>query len=305
MSRSSPVEAPRTPYEAALQRLPPGLRRRVEGLLSQWPGRVAFRIAAATARVELFDRSMTIAAQFFTSVFPILIAIASWMGSGADDFVESVGVPEQTQSLIDEALTPTSNEAAFGVVGIVLVLVSATSLSRALTRAFAAIWELPRPTFKLNSAWRWVAVVLALALALVAARTLPRLAADMPPATFWQMVAAAAVDVTIAVSVPWLLLAGRVPARHLLPGAALFAFAMVFVRPASRTWLPHALEVSADRYGSIGVAFTYLAWLYVFSFCLLAAAVIGQVVTTDPGVLGRWLRGRGTVAELESPQQRG
>jgi membrane protein len=55
--------------------------------------------------------------------------------------------------------------------------------------------------------------------------------------------------------------------------------------------MPRALDVSAERYGSIGVAFTYLAWLYVLSFCFLAASVIGQVVTSDPGGFGRWIRG--------------
>ena len=292
MSSPSSVEAPRTPYDAAMRKLPPGLRHWVEGLLSRWPGRVVLRVAAAAARIELFDRSMTIAAQFFTSIIPILIAFASWMGSDANDLFADAGVPAEVQSLLDEALAPSTDETAFGIIGIVLVLGSATSLSRALTRAFAAIWELPRPTIKLHSAWRWVAAVLALAMAIVAARTLPRIADDVPPATFWRMVASATVDVGIAVCVPWLLLAGRVRARHLLPGAVIFAVAMAFVRPASKTWLPHALELSADRYGSIGVAFTYLAWLYAFSFCLLASAVLGQVITSDPGRFGRWLRGR-------------
>jgi membrane protein len=302
MSRTSAVEAPATAYEAAVRRLPPWLRRRVEALLSRWPGRIVVRVAAAAARIELFDRSMTIAAQFFTSIFPILIIMASWVGGEA--LGEGFGVPEQTQTLLEEALGNDSSQAAFGIVGVVLVLGSATSLSRALTRAFAAIWELPRPTIKLTSAWRWVAVVLALAMALVAARALTRFASDLAPATFWQLVASASCDVAIAVSVPWLLLAGRVRPRHLLPGAALFALVMIFVRPASHTWLPHALEVSADRYGSIGVAFTYLAWLYVISFCLLTAAMLGQVVTTDPGWFGRWLRGSDiTPATEERPDQ--
>ena len=82
-------------------------------------------------------------------------------------------------------------------------------------------------------------------------------------------------------------------------GAVLFAGAMVFLRPTSKVWLPHALEVSAERYGTIGVAFTYLAWLYVLSFCFLAAGVIGQVLTTDAGWLGRRLRGRDVTAKGE------
>jgi membrane protein len=290
MSPSSPADATRPTGSVAVRRLPPAVGRRVEWLLSRWPGRVVIRVAAGARRIELFDRSMTIAAQFFTSIFPILIAVASWGGSSGE-LMEALGVPQETRSLLDDAFA-TSSEAAFGVVGVVLVLGSATSLSRALTRAYAAIWELPRPTIKLTSAWRWVAVVLALALSLVAARALTRLAADLPPPTLWQLLAAAVCDVSMAVFVPWVLLAGQVRPRQLLPGAALYTVAMMFIRPASHTWLPHALEESADRYGSIGVAFTYLAWLYVVAYCFLAAAVLGQVIATDPGRLGRWIRGR-------------
>jgi membrane protein len=88
------------------------------------------------------------------------------------------------------------------------------------------------------------------------------------------------------------LLSGAVRLRRLVPGALIFAAVMLAVRPASSLWLPRALEVSADRYGSIGVAFTYLAWLYVVSFCALLTAVVGQVVAEDPGWLGRLIRGR-------------
>ena len=72
---------------------------------------------------------------------------------------------------------------------------------------------------------------------------------------------------------------------------------MVSVRPASVAWLPRALEVSADRYGPIGVAFTYLAWLYVASFCFMGAAVLGHVIATDRGRLGRWIRGNPPAVE--------
>ena len=63
------------------------------------------------------------------------------------------------------------------------------------------------------------------------------------------------------------------------------------VRPAADVWLPRALAVSADRYGSIGPAFTYLAWLYVVAFVFVTAAVLGQVVASDTGRLGTWIRG--------------
>lgn len=291
MSDWLPSETVRSTYAAVVGRLPPRLRLMIDRMLSRWPGRMAIRSAVACTRIEIFDRSMTIAAQAFTSIFPILIVGATWLGTNGSQMGKALGVPEQSQSVLDEAMAAASGNQAFGIVGTLAVLTSATSFSRALTRAFAAIWGLPRPTSRLRSAWRWVAIVLALTLALVIARALDRYLSHLPPATFWEMLGIFAVAVAVAVFVPVTLLVGAVRPRYLLPGAVIFGVVMLLVRPASTVLLPHALEVSEDRYGSIGVAFTYVAWLYVMSFCLLVATVIGQVIATDEGRLGQWLRG--------------
>ena len=108
-----------------------------------------------------------------------------------------------------------------------------------------------------------------------------------------------ATDVLVAVFVPWVLLSGGVAARLLLPGATVFALLMLAVRPAADVWLPRALEVSADRYGAIGLAFTYLAWLYVVSFVFVGAAVLGQVVASDDGRLGRFDPGHRQIRTAE------
>ena len=90
---------------------------------------------------------------------------------------------------------------------------------------------------------------------------------------------------------PWLLLGGAVPARALIPGSALFGLVMLAVRPVGSVYLPLALQSSAERYGTIGVAFTYIGWLYVVAFCLLLTAMIGHVVAHDEGTLGQLIRG--------------
>ena len=286
--------------EAALGWLPPRLRRRVALLLSRYPGRILLGTAATCIRIELFDRSMTIAAQVFTSVLPILILVASWSSVSETVAIEdAVNMPEATRSVLEPALQA-SGSAAFGIVGALIVLVSATSLSRALTRAFAAVWDLPRPKSRLASAWRWLAVLLALCLTVLVAQGLNGFTAQLPPRKVWEWTLTLTCDLAIAVFVPWVLLSGAVRPRHLVPGALLFGLVMLAVRPASGVWLPRALEVSAERYGSIGVAFSYLAWLYVVSFCFLATAVLGQVIATDRGQFGTWLRGR-PAAEAPAP----
>jgi membrane protein len=274
-----------------MQRVPARLQPVVEWMMANWPGRILLRSAATVVRIELFDRSMTIAAQLFTSIFPVLIMLAVLVGrGGAENLADAVNMPDASRTVLEQALAE-SSASAFGFVGGLVVLISATSLSRALTRAFASIWDLPRPKSRLSSLWRWIAVVLTLALFLLTVRSLGRLVDEIPPRAFWGVLLSFALDVGLAVFVPWLLLSRQVPARRLVPGAVVFGLVMLVVRPATTLYLPHALQGSSDRYGTIGVAFTYLAWLYVVAFIVLAAAILGQVVATDEGSLGRRIRG--------------
>jgi membrane protein len=291
-SSRSPESIPAAVVDAVVERLPPRLRHVAQQLLSQWPGRILMRSSADLIRIELFDRAMTIAAQFFTSVFPLLIMLAVWLGNqNSDEIADAIDMPQQTQDVLDQALGQ-DGTAAFGVIGTLVVLISATSLSRALTRAFAVIWDLPRPKSRLVFAWRWLAVVLAMALSLVVVRAMDRFTNRIPPPNFWELVVDAITDTAIAVFVPWVLLAGAVSARRLLPGAVLFALVMMAVRPSSALWMPRALDASAERYGAIGVAFSYITWLYVVAWCFLVAATVGQVIATDKGWFGAWVRGR-------------
>jgi membrane protein len=292
-------ERPVPGVDAILDRMPDRVAVFARRMLDRWPGRVVMRTTSSSMRIELFDRSMTIAAQLFTSVFPILIALSTLGGPNPGFIAKETKLPDETYDVLTEAFGAPAS-ATFGIVGALIVLVSATSLSRALTRAFAAIWQLPRPKTRLNAAWRWVAVVMGLAVSLVIVNRLTQFAGEIPPPRFWEITVALTCDVLVAVYIPWLLLAGALSRRWLIPGALIYAAAMAPIRQASRVLLPQALEASAGRYGSIGVAFTYLAWLYAIAFCLLLASVLGYVITTDDGRFGRWIRGHKPDA---SPQQ--
>jgi membrane protein len=233
---------------------------------------------------------------------PILIMMSVWVGESASRrFAEAVGMSSAAEEVLDQALDEPGGT-AFGVFGSLFVLVSATSLSRAITRAMAAIWWLPRPRTHLGSAWRWVAVVIALALSVVAARALGRYTDPIPPRNAWTLVVTFILDMVVAVFLPWLLLAGQIQVRRLVPGGFLYALAMLATRPAAETFLPRSLEESADRYGTIGVAFTYLAVLYVFSLLYLGTAILGQVLAEDLGRLGQFIR-RGEPTQFERSRE--
>jgi len=276
--------------KAALRRLPAWVQPVLGRLTAIWPGRIVSNSLGAFVRLDMFDRSMTIAAQFFTSVFPILILFTTWADSrDASWLSDALNVPDETRSVLEDAIQG-SGDAAFGIAGTVIVLASATSLSRALTRAFTAIWGVAKPRSSLGSAWRWLAVVVVLTMSIVLVHTATEPLDAVPPRGLLPPVASFALDVAVALFVPWVLLSNAVRPRRLASGALVFALLMLAVRPATAAWLPHALEVSADRYGSLGVAFTYLACLYTASLCFLATAVIGQVIANDRGGLGVWIR---------------
>ncbi len=285
---------PSSEQEARIARaiavLPPRPGRLAARLLETWPGRIGMGSAWGLQRIEIFDRAMAVAAQLFTSIFPLLILLASWFGNTGRLFSDILGMPAEAESQVDAALKE-SGSTTFGVVGALIVLVSATSLSRALARAFAAVWALPKPRSGPAAAWRWLSVVLVIALSLVTLRRSQTIADGIPPPDVWGEVVALVVLVGAAGFVPWVLLRGTVTPRALATGAVLFGVVVLAIRPVSNVWLARSLEVSAIRYGSIGVAFTYLAWLYLIAWILLATAVVGQVMVTDDGRVGRALAG--------------
>jgi membrane protein len=275
-----------------LARLPPRLRPPVAWLARQWVGRLLARTTAALVRVQIFDRAMTLAAQIFTSVFPLLILVATLVGgTTARRVADWAGLPTSSRALLGDAMS-NSGLAAFGVVGSLVVLLSSTGLARALTRAYTAVWAVRHVPAGPRASWRWLATVLVLAAYAVGTRLLDGLTKGLPRPHLWLAVLLLLADCGLAVLLPRLLLGGAISPRALAAGGVIFGLAMLVIRPVGSVYLPRALQSSADRYGTIGVAFTYIGWLYVLAFCLLMTAILGQVVAQDEGALGRLIRGR-------------
>jgi membrane protein len=269
---------------------PPRLRPSIAWLARNWVGRLVGRTAAGLVRVQIFDRSMTLAAQAFTSIFPVLILLAAVLGKGQGERLADIAhLPPTSRYVIDDALSH-GGLGAFGVVGSLVVVISSTGLARALGRAYAAVWSVYQTPGGPRASWRWLVIVMTLALFAVGSRVLGWFSGELPLRGLVSALLLLVIDCSIALFVPWLLLGHAVPTRMLLPGSILFGLAMLFVRPAGAVYLPRALQTSADRYGTIGVAFTYIGWLYVVAFCVMLAAIFGYVIANDEGPLGRLIR---------------
>ena len=280
-----------------MPRIPAPARAPLTRLLDSRPGSIAERSLRALVRAEVFDRSMTLAAQAFTSVFPLLILVGTLRPrSGSqlgEALAESLGLNPQARDALEAALPPAGTAAgAFGVAGAVVVLLSATSFSRALARMYARVWDAPRPG-RLRSLWRLVAVLVGLVLLVVLLTFVRRVLQGSPLSGLTEGVVTFVVGGPLWTWVPWLLLARRVPARLLVPGGVLMAAAMAVLTVAGRIYLPRALSSATSQYGALGVSFTYVTWLFVIMAALVGSTAVGAVIARDLDPVGRLLAGAG------------
>ncbi|MGY4857291.1 hypothetical protein [Cryobacterium sp. AP23] len=66
--------------------------------------------------------------------------------------------------------------------------------------------------------------------------------------------------------------------RALLPGSLLAGLGFAVAAALGRAYLPAVLASSADQFGVLGPAFSYVGWLFVLMSVLLAAVTIGRVI---------------------------
>jgi membrane protein len=275
-----------------LSRLPAPARSLIARLLDTWPGRVVERGARALIEIEVFDRSMTLAAQAFTSVFPLLILVATLrprenhnqIGSALAD---SLGLNEQARTSLEAAL-PSGGSAAstFGVIGALVVLISATSFSRALVRMYVRIWDAPRPS-AVRGFWRLLVVLLGVVMLLILLTLVRRVLSGVPFSNVAEATVSFVLGCLLWTWTPWLLLARQVPVRMLLPGGVLMAVCMIVLGVAGGIYLPRALSSATRQFGALGVSFTYVTWLFVIMVALVGSTSLGAVIARDAGPFAR------------------
>lgn len=282
-----------------LSRLPSRARNLVDRLLDTWPGRIVERGARALIEIEVFDRSMTLAAQAFTSVFPLLILVATLRPRQNHNQVgtalaDSLGLNEQARASLEAAL-PSGGTAAstFGVIGALVVLISATSFSRALVRIYVRIWDAPRPP-AVRGFWRLLAVLIGVVVLLVLLTAVRRVLSGVPLSSLVDAIVSFVLGCLLWTWTPWLLLARQVPIRMLVPGGVLMAVCMIVLSVAGGIYLPRALSSATRQFGALGVSFTYVTWLFVIMIALVGSTTLGAVIARDAGPLGRFL-GTGAV----------
>ena len=76
----------------------------------------------------------------------------------------------------------------------------------------------------------------------------------------------------------WLLPHGDAHWRELLPGALLVAVGVQLIHLGTVLFVAGRIERSSETYGSLGVAFTMLFWLFVVSRVIVASAMLNAAL---------------------------
>jgi membrane protein len=236
----------------------------------------------------------------FLSLFPLLLVAIAVVGfvsaSRADlaaDVVEGLGLTGEAASTMQDAIAQAEDSRqAATIVGVVGLLWTGLAVVAAFQYAINAVWQAKgRGLRDKLYALGWLGGTTVL---LAASFTLTGLLNVLPlAATPLALLAGMALHGAVFLWTFHVLHAHDVGWRPLLPGAVLGAIGFQALTAFGAVYVPRAVASSSGLYGSIGVVFAILAWLFFFGRLFVYASVLNVVL---------FERARGTVtAEIQVP----
>ncbi|HET8755586.1 MAG TPA: hypothetical protein VFM58_06245 [Solirubrobacteraceae bacterium] len=232
---------------------------------------LARRLIEPLLRFNLLDRSLALGAQAFCALIPLLIIIESAQPGNkslADGLIDRFHLSGAAAETLRRAFTPPSGGTTTTALSFLLLIVSTLSFTRRLQRLYEESWDLP------TRGLRGTGAGLAWLMALVIYGTLHPLLDGLFDG-FFAVVMSIAGGFTLALLTPFLLLGRRLPWQRLVGQAGLTAVGMVALGAWSAIYMPRAIASSAASYGTIGVAFALITWLWGLGIVLVCGAVYG------------------------------
>jgi len=248
------------------------------------------------AAVGFIQSAVVMAAQTFLALFPLLIAVIAVAPTDVGQTIASVardrlGLAGETSDEVYR-LVGTRDElhGTITTFGVIVVLGSATSFTRALQRVYESSWQIPR--LGLRGSVRglgWLVGLIAyfglLGLALkltaspaVAVTLLRQILLIISTYLMWWLT-------------PFVLLCGRVRLRSLVATGALTAVVVLIAGRVSAVVMPRIIRTNEHQYGTIGAVFAIESWLVVIAALIVACAILGALAGQAESVVGRWARG--------------
>jgi membrane protein len=242
--------------------------------------------------IQIVDAAMALAAQSFLALFPLVIVVYAFAppelaSATLETFRLRFGLGGGSQDAMTDLLSARNAlRSGISVVGVLLIVASATAFTRALQRIYERAWALPKLGVR-GAAWRWLAWLAGMLVYLIVIGFAVRLAG-----------AGAREGGLLGLGAfflwwwsPWLLLGGRVRWRALLPTALTTTVATAVLGAVSGIVMPRMIGSNESQYGPIGVVFAVEGWLVVVGGALVVCAALGAVLVKMDTPLGRLSRG--------------
>jgi membrane protein len=249
-------------------------------------------------RVEVIDRSMVIAAQALLALVPLVVVLGAFLPDVTQVALERLedvtGLTGVSKDLADQVSTSTSERVRTqtGLVGLVVVVLSATSFARAVMRGYERNWALPnvRGIRARRRALGWL-------LGWLAAFEVMSLVQDwLEPQAGW---AGAGIVRVVFISLAWwwtfrLLLSRRVSWQALVVPALVTGVGLTAYTATTSVVMAPYVRSTVAQFGTLGLVLAVAAWLVGFAGVLVVTAVIGRALVEDPWLVALATRARST-----------
>ena len=273
-----------------------GVRERMAGV-RHWLERLfLWRVWERLLEIEFVDRSIALAAKAFVSFFPLVIVVAAFVPARTRMSIVSTiaarfGLQGDAFSLVQSSFASADDvRKATGVLGLALTFLFATSFTTALQRVYLRAWRRP-PHSGVDTYWRGLTWLFAMLVFLALIGALRAAAGDGAGVVLWAVLALA-VTIGLWWFTAWLLLLGHVRVRVLASTGVITGVALAVFGLSASVWMPEVVTSNETQFGFFGVALALVTWFSGASICVLVGACAGPALAEDPGLLGRFIRGK-------------
>jgi len=229
-----------------------------------------------------------LAFRLFGALLPLALLITVLLGyattvdeNAPKEAGEALGIgPTLLESVGESARLSAGTRWSVAIFAIVALLWSANSAARAIRAVHSLAWEgrvgrLKRP---LPAALALLAAIFAYAVVIgVAGKARDELGLGGLLISIAALVAFGAIWLGLA----WLLPHGDADWTALVPGALLVALGVQVIHLGTVLFIAGRIERASETYGSLGVAFTLLFWLFVISRVIVASAMLNAALALE------------------------
>jgi len=241
------------------------------------------RLVSEFHRIEVIDRSVVISSQALLALVPLIVLLAvcvPWNLSelGVERFADLTGLSGAAHELATAGDGSTDyGKVQVGWIGAVIVVLTASSFSRGMMRAYEKVWdcELSDGIRARARGLAWLAVwLVALQGIALASWSLSQIGVPLG----FRMAGQAVLLSALWWASTSFLLDGQVGRAALLPGAVLTGIALVAYCAVAMHVMPAKLSSSAQQFGAFGLVLGLAAWLLGIAFTVVLAAMLGRLV---------------------------